>query len=474
MQLAFSNIDADAKFRHDSESLHWAIRSGNFSSPPDGAFQQLAGAPSGTRARFLKALNRDALDALLANSDQAQGIAGSESVITAINRARGAVAATASEEHLMALIDGGQWKSFYSEFVGLNRVDQLRLLRSNFAVLAQFKAHIEDAKGVANLDDLRHLAELAATTGSTNLYVDAFAREFHWQPAYKAKPGELSRIIRFGDSFDIELDINESATGTLAPDEAQRQVDAAKPGRGGLLWPEQLNASTAPVLAKVKHDVHKQMETLLFDDVLAGGIQVVMYVITCLVPEAMNLTKVSLQALERATLSSRWMKGAQVVRGAAPVEAATGGAKVVGPGQSARTLAKKLADEGKPVVANIGGAGARHEPADAININNQSVARKNIPNLVEADGADIGDLFEPGTVDRVEAHNMAPGVVDWERAAPGINRALKPGGTIKYYTRGPDPDLQIAAQKLRDLGFKDVKAIGAPGQPPAYIVGTKP
>jgi hypothetical protein len=157
LQLAFSNIDADAQFREASEGLHWAIRSGNFA----GAFQQLAAAPSGPRARLLEALNRDALDALLANTDQAEG---SQQVIAAINRARGAIGATSAEEHLMALIDGKDWKGFFGALIGMNRVDQLRLFRSNFAVLAQVKEHIDQAAGVANQDEMRYFVELASTT----------------------------------------------------------------------------------------------------------------------------------------------------------------------------------------------------------------------------------------------------------------------------------------------------------------------
>jgi hypothetical protein len=283
--------------------------------------------------------------------------------------------------------------------------------------------------------------------------------------------------VRFGDAFEIELDINEISDTTVSAEEAQRQVDAARPRRGGVLWPEQLNASTVPVLHKVKQDIHKQMQTLLFDDVLVDAILVVNYILNVVLPVGMSMTRASIQALQRATLSGRWMKGSQVIKGAAPPAAAAGSTASTTTetaAQTARALAKKLADEGKPVIANIGGTGASHEPVDAININNQAVPRKSIPNHVLADGADIGELLEPGKVDRVEGHNMAPGILDWERAAPGINRVLKPGGKVNYYVRGADPDLEVAAQKLRDLGWKDVITRGEPGKPPSWLLATKP
>ena len=126
----------------------------------------------------------------------------------------------------------------------------------------------------------------------------------------------------------------------------------------------------------------------------------------------------------------------------------------------AEELAQKARDSGQPVVANIGGAGAPHEPAHGININNQAVARRDIPNLVEADGADIGSLFAPGSVDRIEGHRMAPGVIKWDKAAPGALEVLKPGGTFSYGYRASNPDAMVLADALREAGFRNVVVIG--------------
>jgi hypothetical protein len=140
----------------------------------------------------------------------------------------------------------------------------------------------------------------------------------------------------------------------------------------------------------------------------------------------------------------------------------SGGATADAPGftaqqQKAQELAGVIAGKGEKVVVNIGGAGARHEPQAAINVNNQAVARKDIPNLVQADGSRVGELFKPGSVDRIEGHNMAPGAVDWTKAAPGAYKVLKPGGTLQYYYRGANADAQAAERALTQAGFKDVK-----------------
>jgi Domain of unknown function (DUF4157) len=129
------------------------------------------------------------------------------------------------------------------------------------------------------------------------------------------------------------------------------------------------------------------------------------------------------------------------------------------PRKSADELVRAAKARGEPVVVNIGGAGRPHEPPNAINLNNQAVSRRGIPNLVEADGADIGHLFKPGSVDRIEGHNMAPGVVDWSRGAAGAYNSLRPGGTFQYYYRGANLDAAVLGKALRAAGFRDVEVI---------------
>jgi hypothetical protein len=128
----------------------------------------------------------------------------------------------------------------------------------------------------------------------------------------------------------------------------------------------------------------------------------------------------------------------------------------------AQELTDEIAKRGEKVVVNMGGAGARHEPKGAINVNNQSVPRKDIPNLVQADASKVGELFRPSSVDRFEGHNMAPGVIDWEQAAPGVHKSLRPGGTLEYYYRGANADAKAAEAALRKVQppFQKVENIG--------------
>ncbi len=321
IQLALANAESptgDAAFQKNSEDLLWAIRSENYMQPNQGAFAILAAAKGSERNRLIAALNRDALDALINHRDEAKVVAGGEEVLTSINQARAKVGPTKNEQHLIDLIDGKDWKGFFTEFNGMNETDEMRFLNSSFGAVAAIRNHIHEAAGIADQDRIRYLLEKATVTASTNLYVDSWAREYRWRPNYKAAPKEFSRIILFGDAEDVEIDINTIDDGQSSEQEAQKQYDEAKVGPGGFLWPAVRNRSTLPVLWKVKQDIHKQMETLLFDEVLRQGIEVVVYLLTVVLPEAHSLMKVGLSAMDRAVLSGRWMKGASIVKGRMP------------------------------------------------------------------------------------------------------------------------------------------------------------
>jgi hypothetical protein len=91
LQLALANAataPGDKAFRDRSESLHWAIRNGNYVDPPDGAFILLAAARSAERDRLLAALNSDAVDALIAHRDKANEVPHGADVMTVIDRSR--------------------------------------------------------------------------------------------------------------------------------------------------------------------------------------------------------------------------------------------------------------------------------------------------------------------------------------------------------------------------------------------------
>lgn len=91
-------------------------------------------------------------------------------------------------------------------------------------------------------------------------------------------------------------------------------------------------------------------------------------------------------------------------------------------------LLMQLRRLGKRIVVNLGGTG---EVPDAINLNPNIVApRKSIPNLIAKKGEQIGDVFDPGTVDEIVSNRLPPNTIDWTKVLPGAHKVLKPGGSI--------------------------------------------
>jgi hypothetical protein len=128
---------------------------------------------------------------------------------------------------------------------------------------------------------------------------------------------------------------------------------------------------------------------------------------------------------------------------------------------TARNLVARIRAAGAPVIINIGGAGAPHEPANAINVNPNKVApRLGIPNHIEAKGEDIGELFAPDSVDQVVGHQLPPLVLDWNAVARGAFKIMRSGGVFEVYFRGAHPeDAANCRNALVTAGFRNVTVI---------------
>jgi hypothetical protein len=106
----------------------------------------------------------------------------------------------------------------------------------------------------------------------------------------------------------------------------------------------------------------------------------------------------------------------------------------------ARALVRKLRQEGSEVIVNVGGEAAAHEQVwkKAINLNPVTAGRRtDIPNLVMEKGERIGEIFEPGSIDRVVSSKL-PTSVDASQLGEGIGRVLRPGGKVQVNIFGTD------------------------------------
>jgi hypothetical protein len=145
--------------------------------------------------------------------------------------------------------------------------------------------------------------------------------------------------------------------------------------------------------------------------------------------------------------------------GAAGFQAWRAGAEVRALRAQARALVRQAEARGRGVTVNIGGAGAPHEPQDAINLNPQvpGTERRGITNLVQAEGERIGELFPPASVDSVVGYRLPPhDVIDWNRVAPGAARVMRPGGTLTISFQGGSSAAENLGNALRRAGFRTV------------------
>jgi len=85
---------ADNEFRERSENLHYAIRIGNYSNSPNGAYFQLAAVDSTQRRRLLNALSPSTRQLLFVHLNEASLVPGGDEVISTFGKPEYSVAAS--------------------------------------------------------------------------------------------------------------------------------------------------------------------------------------------------------------------------------------------------------------------------------------------------------------------------------------------------------------------------------------------
>jgi hypothetical protein len=136
------------------------------------------------------------------------------------------------------------------------------------------------------------------------------------------------------------------------------------------------------------------------------------------------------------------------------------------PRATAQRLVAELIRQGKRVVVNIGGEASPNDIARwgdaalfAINLNSLMETRpqSGIPNLVRADAARIGELFDAGQVDEIISMRLPPDVLDWQTIIPGAHRTLKPGGRITINFQGVGSDAPLIVEAMRHARFRNIE-----------------
>jgi hypothetical protein len=124
--------------------------------------------------------------------------------------------------------------------------------------------------------------------------------------------------------------------------------------------------------------------------------------------------------------------------------------------ESAQRLVQQARQTQGRVVVNLGGTG---EVSGAINVNplkDQQVRK--IPNLLKTTAERIGEVFQPGSVDRIVSNDMVYGQANWATAARGAFTVLRSGGEISIapYAAALSQHLQEIVRALQGAGFRNV------------------
>jgi RHS repeat-associated protein len=111
-------------------------------------------------------------------------------------------------------------------------------------------------------------------------------------------------------------------------------------------------------------------------------------------------------------------------------------------------------------IINIGGV---VETAEATNVNTlANVANAEaIPNLVVADGSNIGSIFQPGSATQIISSKLPFAALNWETFASGSASVLAAGGRLSMNVTGATPEnLAAAVDQLKAAGFQQVAVYG--------------
>jgi hypothetical protein len=138
--------------------------------------------------------------------------------------------------------------------------------------------------------------------------------------------------------------------------------------------------------------------------------------------------------------------------------------------QSAKTAAKKILSEllskGKAPKIDIGGKGSN---VDYINLNPlYDGPHSGIPNLVQAPGESMAELFPAGSIEEIVSENLVAVEVgiDWNQIARAAFRVMKSGASISLHAFSQETSPIVDA--LREAGFKNITIFSS------LVSGVKP
>jgi hypothetical protein len=263
-------------------------------------------------------------------------------------------------------------------------------------------AGVPVSPGIANIPWERYLDQFVTCKYDMNYRI----------PTDKSFAYSSILSLTYGDGVALEIDFeSEFVERNLSSWEARDAMAQGYLGRGGRIFPRIVAPATTPRLWSERADALalQEEDAKLFCSISVAAVAFIL----------------SVPAMPAGALIS---SPGKVARQRVPGVAA---------GRIGPRMVSSLQRAGKRVVVNIGGTG---EVADAINLNNQAVPRKDIAALIQRDAAEIGEVFNANTIEEITSNRLPPNTFDWNRLIPGAYKVLKPGGSITIRFQGVGND----------------------------------
>jgi hypothetical protein len=250
---------------------------------------------------------------------------------------------------------------------------------------------------------------------------------------------ELSVTYKDGSTIKLNLDMILDAINN-PPFSGAVMYTYFKDLRTGKITPNLWDNHSVPNLAAMAADIQEQREqTMLFKQAMDAGITILGLMLVSL--GALGALKAARPGGLGGGSGRRWQL------------------RKPSPAQLAKGMAARIRAAGQKVVVNIGGEG---EEVGAINVNIQRrLGKTEIENFVESDSANIGELFNHGSVDQIVSNRLPPNTLNWVRIIPGAHRVLKPGGRLVIKFQGVGQDAEIIMPLLKRYQFKQIKDWGS-------------
>ena len=244
---------------------------------------------------------------------------------------------------------------------------------------------------------------------------------------YDPQSGQF--LVRHADGTDIEIDIHKIRRGALIVPMFGSSITELyvfyRNRRDGKIYPRVFDENSTPNLVLMAREIAEALPG-------AVALRQIGHAILDLI-EWMSLKP----NMSRGVGRKAWRVKPRTLR------------------DTASALVRQLRKAGKRIRVNLGGTG---EVADAINLNPNRVApRADIPNLLQGEGENIGDLFEAGSVDEIVSNRLPPNTINWNQVIPGAAKVLRSGGRIVIKFQGVGEDARIIVEAMKAAKFRNIQ-----------------